>query len=239
MKTYEKELIVKKYAWRFVLAILFFGIIVLARLGYFNEYLSVTYLQQQSHKLQEVVAHHYAYAVFLFIAVYVLVVTFGVPLAALLTVASGFLFGTVWGALYSNIGATVGATLYFLIVRYVLGEYLQERYAQRLVTFNKHIEVEGARYLLMLHWIAFLPLFVVNTLAALTQIPLSTFVWTTVLGVIPASLIFSYAGKQFHALTTIQDIFSFQVVLALALLALFGIVSMILVKTKRNGDTIQ
>src|SRR3989304_106438 len=186
----------KKYRFRFLLGLTFIAIIFVIKFYNLDQYLTLEKFKQNREEIKNWVDSHYLKAVLLYIFSYTTIVISSIPIAGILTLISGFLFGTWLGAIYSNIGAIIGASFAFLMARYILGNFIQERYAKQLVHFNNDIEKYGALYLLTIHLAAFVPFFVINTLAGLTRIPLSTFIWTTSVGIFPGSLIYTYAGKQ-------------------------------------------
>lgn len=176
------------------------------------------YLKTQSAWLSAQVANNYWKTVLAYLASFVGVVLFCLPGAAAMTILGGYLFGVIFGVIYLIIAATIGACIFFLIVRYLLGSYLQTRFASRLVRFNQMIAHRGWLFLLMLRCLPLIPFAMVNILAGLTKIPFSTFVWTTMLGVIPTGIIFTYAGRQLGTIQSFNDIFTPSILGALILL---------------------
>jgi uncharacterized membrane protein YdjX (TVP38/TMEM64 family) len=138
-------------------------------------------------------------------------------------VASGFLFGVAAGAVYVNIASTSGAVLAFLCSRYLIGNWIQKRFSARLKSFNKEILRHGHNYLLFLRIVPIIPFFAVNYLAGITKIPLSKFIWTTVLGMLPGSVLFAYAGQRLGEIEQVRDLFSAEFIVAFSLLALFAL----------------
>ena len=170
-------------------------------------------------RLQQVVERNYLLSVGGYIVIYIVVVAFSIPGATILTLGGGFLFGTLWGAIYVNAGATIGATLAFLFCRYVAGEWVQNKYQDKLTTFNRELLKNGYRYLLALRFIPVFPFFLINIFAGLTRIPLRTFIWTTSIGIFPGSLVYAFAGSQLGDIQSVEDIFSARIAVAFSLLA--------------------
>lgn len=186
--------------------------------------------------LVPLVAQRYFLAVLVYWALYALLITLSLPLASVMNITGGFLFGTILGSIYATIGATIGATISFLIVRSFLGRLVQKMYSERLQAFNAALAASGTKYLVTVHFIAVIPFFVVTMLIGLTNVSTWTFIWTTALGIIPSVVICAFAGQQ---LTTIQhpsDVFSYNVILAFVLLALLAILP-VLAKQLRKKDT--
>jgi uncharacterized membrane protein YdjX (TVP38/TMEM64 family) len=172
--------------------------------------------------IQEFIKNNYLKAVLIFIALYVIEVVLLLPLSALLTLASGYFFGSILGTWYSVIASTIGAIISFLLVRYLIGDFLHARYAKILKRFNESFDQYGWWYLLAVHFIFIIPFFIINIGAGLTRVPLWTFIWTTFLGIIPALFIYAFAGQQLTTITSLHDIFCPRVLLAFTLLSLFA-----------------
>jgi uncharacterized membrane protein YdjX (TVP38/TMEM64 family) len=171
-----------------------------------------------------------------FIALYIVVTAFSIPVAAALTITSGYLYSFVIGALYVNVGATIGAALAFLFARYIAGEPLQQKYKRKLNKFNKELDKNGANYLFTIRLIFVFPFFVVNLLAGLTKVKLRTFIWTTSLGILPSSLIYAFAGEQIGKIHSVREIFSGPVLIAFILLAAAAISPTIYKKIKERNN---
>lgn len=225
-----KRPIAKKTIIRIVIGILFIiGIGVIWSLG-LHKQLTFTQLKLHAGWLKDQVIYHYWRTVFLYIVCYLIVVIAGLPLVGLMSITGGLLFGIVMGIVYIVIAATIGATLFFILVRYVFGMYFQKKYALRLHNFNYMIEKKGWIYLLILRCIAIIPFFMVNIFAALTKIPLTTFVWTTSIGILPTSYIFTYAGSQLNRIGSLQDFFSSRIMIVIGLLLILIVSPLIINK---------
>jgi len=209
---------------KLLLLLLFAGIVVALRFTGIGDILTLENLQQHRDELAAVVRDRYALSVAVYVLAYIAVVAFSIPGATVMTLAGGFVFGTLPTVLCVNVAATAGAVLAFLSARYLLGASLQERYREQLATFNAEIEQNGPRYLLTLRLLPVFPFFLVNFLSGLTRVPLATFAWTTSLGIIPGSLVYAFAGRQLETVHSLGDILSARLLLAFGLLALFTLV---------------
>ena len=212
----------------FFLLALLIGIGIAIRFAGVGQWLTLEYIKTQTTYLQLFIQKHYLLSFMLFIGIYIVEASLALPFAALLTVTGGYLFGTIAGALYTNIGATIGATIVFLLVRYSMGAYVQERYAAPLKQFDALTNRYGNRFLLVARFIVVFPFFLVNLLAGLTSVSVWTFVWTTSLGILPGSLVYSFAGGQLQELQSVNDIFSPMMMLAFAGIAALILVPLIL-----------
>lgn len=203
---------------RFIIGIAVLALMVFIWVSGIKNCFTIDYIKAQSTWLRSQVENHYWQTVFSYLLSFVAVVIFCLPGAAVMTIVGGYLFGVFFGVLYLMIGATIGASIFFLVVRYLLGSYLQARFASKLVRFNQLISKRGWLFLLMLRCLPLIPFAMVNILAGLTKISFSTFVWTTMVGVIPTGIIFTYAGKQLGTIKNFNDIFTPSIWGALVLL---------------------
>jgi uncharacterized membrane protein YdjX (TVP38/TMEM64 family)/rhodanese-related sulfurtransferase len=133
-----------------------------------------------------------------FMAVYALATVLFLP-GSLLTLAGGALFGPVWGTLYNLIGATLGATLAFLIARYVAADWVQARAAgigQRLV---QGVEAEGWRFVAFTRLVPLFPFNLLNYALGLTRIPFVQYLLATAVCMLPGAVAYTwlgYAGRE-------------------------------------------
>ncbi|MGL4601869.1 MAG: TVP38/TMEM64 family protein, partial [Plesiomonas sp.] len=118
---------------------------------------------------------------------YIAVVTLSLPGAAIMTLATGALFGLPLGVLLVSFASSIGATLAFWVSRYCLKESVERRFPARLQTINAGLAKEGLLYLLTLRLIPLFPFFLVNILMGLTQIRSRTYYWVSQLGMLPAA----------------------------------------------------
>ncbi|MBI4650012.1 TVP38/TMEM64 family protein [Candidatus Desantisbacteria bacterium] len=198
----------------------------------FGNHLTFENLKNNKEYLNSFVKQNYLSSVFLYIIIYILVVSLSIPGAAILTLAAGYLFGITPGAIYVNFGATTGAGLAFLFTRYILGEWMQKTYQDKLAKFNNEIKTNGYSYLLMMRLLPVFPFFLINILAALTTIPFITFIWTTSVGIIPGSLVYVSAGSQLNTISSLKDIVSLKILFTFIVLMLFVLIPIIRNKVK-------
>lgn len=196
-----------------------------------NRYLTFENLHQNKVQLNAYVKGHYLQSVIGFIMAYIIVVAMALPGAAIMTLAGGVMFSFWQALIFVNIGATVGATLSFMVARYIIGDWVQKRYADRLVKFNKEMDQHGKNYLLTLRLIPIFPFFMINLAAGLTKMSLRTFVWTTALGIIPGSFAYTLAGNNLSNISSPDQILSKEV---LAVFVVLGLVSLIPAIMKRR-----
>ena len=150
------------------------------------------------------VSAHRLLAVGAYIALYIAAVALSLPGATFLTVAGGFLFGVALGAPAAVIGATLGATIIFLVARTALGEPLLRRAGPKAATLAQGFREDAFSYLLFLRLVPAFPFFLVNLVPAFAGVRLAPFVAATALGIIPGALAFSFAGTGLDSVIAAQ-----------------------------------
>ena len=156
-----------------------------------------------------------------YFAAYVAVTGLGLPGAAVLTVAGGALFGFAQGVVLASFASTCGAVLSCLSARYILRGWVQARFGSRLAAVNEGIKREGAFYLFTMRLIPALPFWAINLLMGLTPMPVRTYAWVSQLGMLPATVVFIYAGTRLALVDSLADVLSPGLIAAFALLGLF------------------
>ena len=188
-----------------------------------GRFLSLESLKANRDQLLAFTEDNYTAAVGLFILLYIAVTGLSLPGATILTLAGGFLFGSVPATLYVNIGATTGATLAFLAARYVLRDWVEQKFGKWLEPLQQGFAKNAFSYLLTLRLIPLFPFFVVNLVSGLTRVSVGTYVAATALGIIPGSFVYAYAGRQLGTINSLKEIASPQVLGAFVLLGAFAL----------------
>jgi uncharacterized membrane protein YdjX (TVP38/TMEM64 family) len=173
------------------------AVAALAALAYYflgRDGLSLEALLRHRAAIDIYVTEHRILAVLAYIGLYIAVVALSVPGAVFLTLCGGFLFGLPVGAAAAVIGATIGATLIFLVARTALGEPMLRRAGPRAVKMAQGFRDDAFSYLLFLRLVPAFPFFLVNLVPAFAGVRLLPFVTATALGVIPGSAVYAFAG---------------------------------------------
>src|SRR3989454_8732100 len=192
-----------------------------------KQYLSLEALKANRDSLLAYPEAHSTKSVVLFILLYCLQTAFSLPGAALFALASGLLFGSFLGTLYTNIAATSGATLAFLAARYLLRDWVEGKFGNRLGPIQEGFAKNAFSYLITLRLVPLFPIFLVNLVSGLTRVRLGTYVVATSIGIIPGSFVYAYAGRQLGTLNSLSDIASPRVLLAFTLLGLLALIPIV------------
>jgi uncharacterized membrane protein YdjX (TVP38/TMEM64 family) len=141
-----------------------------------------------------VLADHRVVSILVFVALYVAAASLSLPGCPILTATGGMLFGWLVGGTATVVGATIGATILFLIARSALGEVLNERAAPWLGKLRQGFKEDALSYLLFLRLVPAFPFWFVNVAPAVLGVPLKTYVIATFFGIMPATFAFASAG---------------------------------------------
>ncbi len=187
--------------------------------------LSLEYLQSRRMGLVEYFQSNPFSMALGFFLLYVAVTGLSLPGAAVLTLVAGAVFGIFWGMLIVSLAATLGATLAFLLSRFLLRDWVQIRFGDRLSAINAGIEKDGAFYLFGLRLVPLFPFFVINLLMGLTPMPVRTYAWVSLVGMLAGTLVYVNAGTQLGQLESLSDILSPGLVGSFVLLGLFPLLA--------------
>jgi len=164
-------------------------------------------------------------AALIFFSVYIVITGLSLPGAAIMTLAGGAVFGLLKGTLLVSFASTIGATLAFLISRYLFRKPLQQRFAERLQIINQGVEKDGAFYLFTLRLVPAFPFFIVNIVMGLTPIKTLTFFLVSQLGMLAGTIVYVFAGTQLAQVSSLKDIFSAELILSFTLLGFFPLIA--------------
>jgi pyruvate/2-oxoglutarate dehydrogenase complex dihydrolipoamide dehydrogenase (E3) component/uncharacterized membrane protein YdjX (TVP38/TMEM64 family) len=161
----------------------------------------------------------------IYFVVYVAVTTLSLPGATVMTLAGGAVFGLIWGTLLVSFASTIGATLAFLVSRFLLRDIIQQRFGDKLKAVNAGIEKDGAFYLFTLRLVPAFPFFVINLVMGLTPLATRTFYWVSQLGMLAGTLVYVNAGTQLARIESVNDILSPGLIASFTILGVFPLVA--------------
>ncbi len=190
-----------------------------------GQYLNLATIKQQQAALEVWRAEQPLVAALLFFAAYVAVTALSLPGATVMTLAAGAIFGLGWGLLIVSFASSIGATLAFLVARWLLGDWVQKRFAGRLKTLNAGIEREGGFYLFTLRLVPVFPFFLVNLAMGLTKIRPLTFYAVSQVGMFAGTIVYVNAGTQLARIDSLSGIVSPALLGSLAMLGIFPLIA--------------
>lgn len=230
LRSFMKTATLTKFLIGFVLIATLFTL----QKTHLNNYLKLEYIQQHQEALKQLITNNSITAGLVYIALYAAAIVCMLSFTLLLTAYSGFLFGAFNGTLLSLVGSLIGCSLSFFAIRYLLYNWLHKKYHNSVEKFSKKFKEHGVLYLLTLYFFPLTPYALITTLAGLSDISYITFLWTTALGILPITIICAYTGEKIATVTTLKDILSGPLFIALIVLSLLTLVP-VLVKTKKNN----
>ncbi|GAB4188723.1 MAG: hypothetical protein Tsb0015_08960 [Simkaniaceae bacterium] len=209
---------------RFIPILILLILMILAYLTEIYKYFSLETLQEQQFALKKFVKTHYILSPLIFILIYTISTGLSLPGAATLSLIGGFLFPLPLSTLYVIIGATLGAIIIFLASRTALGEILRRKAGSLLKKLEKGFQKNAWSYLLFLRLIPIFPFWLVNIAAAFFQVRFLTFLWTTFIGIIPGSYLYTQAGAGIENILESKEPLSFSAIFNIQLIiSLIGI----------------
>ena len=161
-----------------------------------KQYVSIEYFQAKRAVIEAYFQANPLLTAAIFFAVYVAVTGLSLPGAAILTLVAGAIFGLLWGTIIVSFASSIGATLAFLASRYLLRDWVQARFGDKLKPINEGVAREGAFYLFALRLVPAFPFFVINLVMGLTPIKTRTFYWVSQVGMLAGTIAYVYAGTQ-------------------------------------------
>ncbi len=198
---------------------------IAVRLLHLDSYLTLERLKQSRDALQQIYETRAALMIATYFFIYVVVTALSIPGAAVMTLAGGAIFGLWTGVITVSFASTTGATLAFLASRFLLRDWVEEKFSDRLRIINKGLEKEGAFYLFTLRLIPVFPFFIINLVMGLTRMPASTFYRVSQLGMLPATFVYVNAGSALGEIEDISDIMSTRLLVSFVLLGILPLAS--------------
>lgn len=191
----------------------------------FLQLLTLESIKTQQAHLQDYVEQNQLTSWALYFALYVLVTAASLPGALILTLLGGALFGLVVGVILISFASTVGASLAFLLSRYFLKDWVENKFGASLKPFYDGIEKDGSFYLFALRLVPVMPFFVINLVMGLTRIKLVTYYWVSQVGMFAGTIVYVNAGTQLAQIDSLSGILSPPIIFSFVLLAMLPIVA--------------
>ncbi|NOH58137.1 SidA/IucD/PvdA family monooxygenase [Alteromonas sp. 07-89-2] len=201
------------------------GVIVAAIFSFFyfdlNSYLTLQGMKDSLDTFQSQIAQNPVLSIGVFFAIYVAVTALSLPGAAILTLAAGALFGLVQGLVVVSFASSVGATLAFLVSRFILRDTVRNKFKEKLKKIDEGVEKQGAFYLFTLRLVPVFPFFLINLLMGLTSLKTWTFYWVSQVGMLAGTAVYVNAGTQLAQIDSLSGIVSPGLIFSFVLLGIF------------------
>jgi uncharacterized membrane protein YdjX (TVP38/TMEM64 family) len=208
---------------KIVILVIVISLIVAFKVFNLGQYLTLSYLKESLDKFNDLYEKHQVLVIAGYFIVYVLTTSLSLPGASPLGIVGGALFGFWTATLVVSFASTIGATLACFVSRFLLRDWVQSKFSDKIAKVNEGIEKEGAFYLFTLRLIPIFPFWMINLVMGLTKMPLSRFYWVSQIGMLPGTMVYVNAGKELAKIESVKGIFSPSLIISFALLGIFPI----------------
>ncbi len=215
----------KKYINKIIIVLIIIGLVAAFKIFNLGDYLSLAYIKESQEKFQVLYSGNRVAVIAGYMVIYILVTSLSLPGAAVMTLAGGAFFGLIVGTLVVSFASTIGATLACFVSRFILRDWIQNKFGDKLKTVNEGVEKEGAFYLFTLRLIPIFPFWLINLVMGLTKMHLKTFYWVSQIGMLAGTIVFVNAGKELAKIDSLGGILSPGLIFSFVLLGLFPIIT--------------
>ena len=226
-----------------VIAVILVAIVAFVWLD-LGRFLDLEHLKSRQADIDAFYREHPLMVLGAYFVAYVAVTGLSLPGAAIMTLAGGAVFGLLWGTVVVSFASTMGATVAFIVSRYILRDGIQRRYGDRLKTINAGVERDGGFYLFTMRLVPAFPFFIINLVMGLTPMRTITFALVSQLGMLPGTIVYVNAGTQLGRIESLQGILSPALIGSFVLLGVFPLVAKWIVgivkarrDARRRGET--
>ncbi len=190
-----------------------------------HRFLTLEYLKDRQQAFADFYAANRVLTIAIYFILYVVVTALSLPGAAVMTLAGGALLG-FWVALVTvSFASSIGATLAFLASRFLLRDWVQSKFGDKLKAINQGVEKEGAFYLFTLRLVPLFPFFVINLVMGLTPMRALAYYWVSQIGMLPGTAVYVNAGTQLGQIESASGILSPGIILSFVLLGIFPLIA--------------
>ena len=188
-----------------------------------GQYLTLDYLKSSQEKFAILYNNNQIAVIAVYMLIYIAVTALSLPGAAVMTLAGGAMFGFWVGFIVVSFASTIGATLACFVARFLLRDWVQNKFGDKLTAINEGIAKEGAFYLFSLRLVPIFPFFIINLVLGLTNMNLFTFYWVSQVGMLPGTMVYVNAGKELAKIDSLSGILSPGLILSFVILGIFPI----------------
>lgn len=190
-----------------------------------GQYLTLEYLKSQKQAFSDFYMANRLLTPAIYMAIYIIVTALSLPGAAVMSLAGGALFGFWTGTIIVSFASSIGATFAFLVSRFLLRDYVQKKFGDKLAAINRGVEKDGSFYLFTLRLVPIFPFFVINLVMGLTPIKTIPFYAVSQLGMLAGTFVYINAGTQLGKIESLRGILSPELLFSFALLGVFPLIA--------------
>ncbi len=224
----------------YIVIAVYLGMIILFFALGLHHFFTFQMLKEYRMVLSAFVMEHAFVAALAYMLVYATIIALSVPGGAVMTVTGGFLFGSLWGTVYTVIAATAGATGLYFLVKTTIGSSLRHKAGPWMEKMAKGFQENAFNYMLVLRLVPLFPFFVVNLVPALLGVKPLTYITATAIGIIPGTYVFTVFGTGVGRIFdsgesfTVRDVLSNEMIIALIGLAVLSLLPVIYKRFKKG-----
>lgn len=226
---------------KIVLVVLLAAVVVIVKTYQLENYLTLEYIKASQARFAAFYAEQPITVIAIYMSVYIAVVSLSIPGAVPMTLTGGALFGLATGTVIVSFASTIGATLACAVSRFLLNDWVQKKFGDKLGALNDGIQRDGAFYLLSMRLNPLFPFSAINLGMGLTKMPLRTFYLASQIGMLPGTMVYVNAGRELAKIETLKDIASPTLIISFVLLSIFPILIKkalaVLNRKRRQGGT--
>lgn len=208
---------------KIIIVVVLIGIIGAFKIFNLGQYLTLSYIKNSRESFELLYSEHPIAVIASYMAIYILTTSMSLPGAAVLTIGGGALFGLLTGTLIVSFASTIGATFACFVSRFLLRDWIQGKFSEKIKKVNEGVENEGAFYLFTLRLIPVFPFWMINILMGFTKMPLLKFYWVSQLGMFPGTIVYVNAGKELSKIDSLKGILSPSLIISFILVGIFPI----------------
>jgi uncharacterized membrane protein YdjX (TVP38/TMEM64 family) len=208
---------------KIVILLIIIILIVVFKVFNLDQYLTLSYLKESLDKFKALYENHRVMVIAGYFIIYILTTSLSLPGASPLGIVGGALFGFWIATLVVSFASTIGATVACFVSRFLLRDWIQNKFGDKIAKVNEGIEKEGAFYLFTLRLIPVFPFWMINLVMGLTKMSLFKFYWVSQVGMLPGTMVYVNAGKELAKIESVKGIFSPSLIISFALIGIFPI----------------
>ena len=208
---------------KILILIIIVGLIVAVKFFHIDQYLTLSFLKGSLDSLKSLYESHRIMVITGYFIIYVLTTSLSLPGASPLGIAGGALFGFWTATIVVSFASTIGATFACLVSRFLLRDWIQNKFGDRIKKVNEGVEKEGAFYLFTLRLIPVFPFWLINLAMGLIKMSLFKFYWVSQIGMLAGTMVFVNAGKELAKIESVKGILSPGLIISFTLIGIFPI----------------
>ena len=223
---------------KIVILIVIVGLVVAVKVFNLDQYLTLSYLKESLATFKALYENHRVLVIAGYFIIYVLTTSLSLPGASPLGIVGGALFGFWVATLVVSFASTIGATLACSVSRFLLRDWIQRKFNDKIAKVNEGIEKEGAFYLFTLRLMPLFPFWMINLVMGVTKMSLFKFYWVSQIGMLPGTMVYVNAGKELAKIESLKGILSPGLIISFALIGIFPIAvkKLVALYSSRRGN---